>query len=68
MRSGLPITDYMLEEAGIAKPGHRARILMKLDEESGLGPRSIRLQDDGEITCGYRCGLPLKRRSPKKEE
>lgn len=47
MRSNMPVSDDMLERIGVSKPGHRARILVKLEEgkkeyyplEAGLQPK-----------------------------
>jgi hypothetical protein len=38
MHSPLPITEQMLQHIGITKPGHRVKLLMKLDEEAGPAP------------------------------
>ena len=32
MKSTMPVTDDMLKKISIDKPGHRARILVKLEE------------------------------------
>lgn len=32
MKSSMPVTDEMLRKINIEKPGHRARILVKLEE------------------------------------
>jgi hypothetical protein len=39
MATPLPITDSLLISIGVKKPGHRARLLMKLEEESMKAPR-----------------------------
>jgi hypothetical protein len=36
MRSDMPLTHELLESLGIYKPGHRARILVKLEYDAGL--------------------------------
>ena len=36
MSSMVPITEAELVHAGVDKPGHRARILFRLEEEAGL--------------------------------
>ncbi len=41
MRTNLRISESMLQKVGVDKPGHRMRILVKLEEEaSGLADRS----------------------------
>ena len=39
MRSSLPITGDALKHIGIEKPGHRYRLIIKLEEEAGIIPR-----------------------------
>lgn len=39
MHSPIPITVENLTKIGITKPGHRWRLLMRLEEEAGLTPR-----------------------------
>lgn len=36
MRSDIPLTHEILLNSGISKPGHRARILVKLEWDAGL--------------------------------
>ncbi len=36
MRSEVPLDEHMLKQAGVAKAGHRARILVRLEFEAGL--------------------------------
>lgn len=38
MLSPLPITEQMLKNVGVDKPGHRVKLLMKLEEHAGLQP------------------------------
>jgi len=36
MRTDFPLTNSHLKDAGIRKPGHRARILVRLEFDSGM--------------------------------
>ena len=39
MLGPLPITDSDLKNSGISKPGHRLRILLKLEQDAGILPK-----------------------------
>lgn len=36
MRSDMPLTHDILKSSGIRKPGHRSRILVRLEWDAGL--------------------------------
>jgi len=44
MRSPLPISEESLRNIGVSKPGHCVRLLMRLEEESGLKAKFTRLK------------------------
>lgn len=53
MNSPLPITHEMLENVGIVKHGHRARLLMKLEQSCGAKNRA-----QERIETGWECCQP----------
>ena len=54
MKSPLPISDASLRSIGISKPGYRARLLMKLEEECGIRSAGKRRENRGND--GKWCG------------
>jgi hypothetical protein len=55
MKSPLPINDSMLKSAGISKPGHRVRILMKLEEDAGISTNNFGNVTYSAYDMGWRC-------------
>lgn len=61
MRSPLPMTIEELTKIGIKKPGHRYRIVIKLEEESGIYSRRFNRRTNGnEYNQGFWkcCSVP----------
>lgn len=56
MLGPLPITDDDLKESGIAKPGHRLRILLKLEQDAGIIPK-LKLKKNIETGGFLQCCL-----------
>ena len=52
MRSPLPLNEENLKEAGVNKPGHRARLVMRLEEEAGLYPKRSRRRGASPASTG----------------
>lgn len=52
MRSPLPLSEENLKEAGVDKPGYRARLMMKLEEEAGLYPKRSRRRGASPTSAG----------------
>jgi hypothetical protein len=57
MSSPLPITHEVLENVGIGKHGHRARILMKLEQAAGVVV-SDKAQSNNGTDAGWECCQP----------
>mmetsp|Transcript_33320 Transcript_33320/g.58451 ORF Transcript_33320/g.58451 Transcript_33320/m.58451 type:complete len:300 (-) Transcript_33320:589-1488(-) len=54
MHSPLPITEQMLKNIGIDKPGHRVKLLMKLEEDAGFVPaRSSRVRHESRNSRNF---------------
>ncbi|CAG9329465.1 unnamed protein product [Blepharisma stoltei] len=51
MKTSLPITERMLSEIGIKKPGLRRRLLAALDEEAKSFPKKGKTQESNPFQC-----------------
>ncbi|OMJ65859.1 hypothetical protein SteCoe_37517 [Stentor coeruleus] len=62
MSSPLPITHEVLESIGIIKHGHRARILMKLEQTLGVVVNKV--QNKNIVNSGWECCQPKHTYTP----
>lgn len=54
MHSPLPITEQMLKNIGIDKPGHRVKLIMKLEEDAGFSQmKSSRARVEPRISRNF---------------
>lgn len=53
MHTSYPINRDELERVGITAPGHQYRIIIKLEEDSGICPRRLTLKSRGFSTDSF---------------
>ena len=59
----LPITHGLLESIGIAKHGHRSRLMMKLEQNAGISVIG-RIEERSSIDSAWECCNPTKVNPP----